>query len=553
MLAHPNHNEDQGKPLWEYHYTADLFDARGTRHVGRDTVFRVASLSKLVTMVGAVKAGLDLDASIVQYIPQLKREKNKKGMRRWEDVTVRSLGSHLSGVQTGFGYNEITALLVSLGHASEELVNLGFPPLPETEFPSCEFLPSHPQKCSTDELLKILSSESPAVPPFSQPIYSNPSFALLALAIESATSMSFEKFMQEHVFHSLGMYATTFSFPGNDSVGSIPPTPNLWGIDFGTLTPGGGLYSTTSDYTKLLLSLLPSHQNRKPIFEPHPLVATKFLLPSSMVPSTNTLLLGAPWEIFRPASNKGGLTIYTKAGGIQGYTTMAAIIPEYDLALTVFVSGDPVADVIFDTIIGHLDDGKEKGILVGGFGEVAKRETKRDYDGEYAAPPSSLNSSMTLVTDMDGRTGIRVQSWISNGTDFANLAIFLGISGSAQDIEARLYPVDLFGTISKVSLKTGYEGTQVKVRKEVWSMVVVRKNSVTSPLERVHSTQTGIWRGPRDDACFTFAEVENTGKHGGESISRILVWREEIGRDSKKQGEVLGIEIPALRVFLAKK
>lgn len=50
-------------------------------------------------MVGVVKAGLDLDASIVKYIPELKCRNNTVGERAWEEVTVRSLGSHLAGVQ----------------------------------------------------------------------------------------------------------------------------------------------------------------------------------------------------------------------------------------------------------------------------------------------------------------------------------------------------------------------------------------------------------------------------------------------------------------------
>lgn len=104
LISHPNYNEKTATgPIWQYHHTAQVNDPRSTKKVTSDTVFRVASVSKLLTMVGVTKAGLNLDASIVKYIPEL-RGKGKKGKRSWEEVTVLSLGSHLAGIQRDCTY-----------------------------------------------------------------------------------------------------------------------------------------------------------------------------------------------------------------------------------------------------------------------------------------------------------------------------------------------------------------------------------------------------------------------------------------------------------------
>lgn len=72
-------------------------------------------MSKLLTMVAVVKAGLDLDASIVKYIPELKHKSNAVGGRTWEEVTMRSLGGHLAGIQRDCMYivPDIAARLIA--------------------------------------------------------------------------------------------------------------------------------------------------------------------------------------------------------------------------------------------------------------------------------------------------------------------------------------------------------------------------------------------------------------------------------------------------------
>jgi len=549
IIAHPNHNEQTtGGPIWQYHYTSEITDPRGTKDVTSDTRFRVGSVSKLITMVGVVKAGLHLDSSIVKYLPELKSKGHHTGMRKWEDVTVRSLGSHLAGVQRDFGWTELSAFDTSTKLPGRNVLyqNLGLPPLDDKEFPQCEFPPYYPQTCSEKQLLEIVSSQPPVVPPFSQPIYSNTAFALLAYAVERVKKTSFEKFLQKEVFAPLNMTRTSFSQKVKDSDGSIPPIPNSWGYDTAAQTPGGGLYSTSSDLAKLLLALLPSVQNKKPLFKPHPVAATKFLLPSSLVPSTNNFFLGAPWEIYRPEANHGGLTIYTKSGSLQAYSAQTVLIPEYDIVMSIVTSGDGIADLLLDKILRYLDDGKEKGFIVGGFGEIAKRETAENYDGVYVSWNKQLNSTIELQTDRGSASGgIIVSNWVSNGTNFLDTLAFIRGLGGAADIVARLYPVDLFGTV--VDLAVAPTG---KVRKEEWKLVVEIKEQPSTD-----TPESGQYRSHLDGVCFTFSLAELGGRWGDEALSRFVIFRSETHEKSNGTNlgrEIIALEIPALRVVMKK-
>ena len=387
--------------------------------------------------------------------------------------------------------------------------------------------------------------------PFSQPIYSNSAYSLLAIAIERAKSTSFEKFMQKEVFTPLNMTRSSFLKLAKDSEGSIPPFTSAWDGEIYTFTgsqsAGASLYSTSSDLSKLLLSLLPSVQNKKPIFQPHPIAADKFLLPAAMVPSTNTFVLGAPWEIFRPEANHGGLTIYTKAGALHGYNAQTVLIPEYDITMTITTSGEAVADLFLIEILSYLDDGKEKGLLVGGFGEVARREAKEAYDGIYVSETKNLNSSMELSTDKNGSSGgIIISSWISNGSNFLDtIAILRAYTGGAADVDARLYPVDLYGVVETEALTPG--GKPSKVRKEEWKITVETKQTpITAPQD---PAETGKWRTHFEGVCLTFSMADlYAGRWGDENLSRVVIWRSEA--EVGQRGKIIAVEIPALRVVL---
>lgn len=164
----------------------------------------------------------------------------------------------------------------------------------------------------------------------------------------------------------------------------------------------GGIYSTSSDLSRFLRAIL----NSELLDE----VTTNAWFKPHSWSSGLTATFGMPWEIFRtttllPDSDRG-ITLVTKAGALFGYVSHIVLMPEYDLGFNLLVAGDSEALSWLDNeVITTVVHGVEK---------IARDQTKAKYAGFYKS--SALNSSLTL--EVDGSSGLVVQSWISNGTDF---------------------------------------------------------------------------------------------------------------------------------------
>ena|SRR6266511_993353 len=94
-------------PLYEYHYTAPLFKANGsigTKAVDGDTIFRIASISKLVTVFALLieKGDVNFNDPITKYVPELKGSTGiglgAVNAVQWDDVTIGALASQMSGI-----------------------------------------------------------------------------------------------------------------------------------------------------------------------------------------------------------------------------------------------------------------------------------------------------------------------------------------------------------------------------------------------------------------------------------------------------------------------
>jgi CubicO group peptidase (beta-lactamase class C family) len=81
-------------PLWEYHHLATA-NTRGTKHVDGDSQYLIGSISKMVTDLLLLKTGLPLDDPITKYLPELL---SPDSPIRWDEITLGSLGDHLSGM-----------------------------------------------------------------------------------------------------------------------------------------------------------------------------------------------------------------------------------------------------------------------------------------------------------------------------------------------------------------------------------------------------------------------------------------------------------------------
>jgi hypothetical protein len=160
--------------------------------------------------------------------------------------------------------------------------------------------------------------------------------------------------------------------------------------------------------------------------------------------------VGAPWEIYR-VQTKGRLyEVYTKSGDWGAYSSVFAVIPDYNFGFSVLTAGlDGAATVVRSLIADIIGD-----IVLPAVEMAAKEEAEARFVGTFSAPHGSgLNTSITFV--IDDYPGLRVSKFVSNGTDqLATLAASLA-SPPATYTDLRLYPNDLYHDGSRVGF-TGY-------------------------------------------------------------------------------------------------
>ena len=90
---------------WSFTPPEEFRDPRGVQEVDSDTVFRLASLSKVFPVLGVLlQNGVRIEDPVTKYIPDL-RELNKQARDRtpvwtcgWDSVTIGALMSHLGGI-----------------------------------------------------------------------------------------------------------------------------------------------------------------------------------------------------------------------------------------------------------------------------------------------------------------------------------------------------------------------------------------------------------------------------------------------------------------------
>jgi methyl acetate hydrolase len=208
------------------------------RGMTTDAVFRIASMTKLVTSVAILmlvdEGNVDLDGTLADYVPGfrqpevLDRFEPDLGVYRTRpalrDATLRELLSHTGG----YGY---WWLHEPLRLASGEEPNLLDPP----------FLVADPGQAFN---------------------YST-STDVVGRLIEPVTGLALDVFFEQRIFEPLAMRDTGFRRPSDSS--RLVPIQRLSGDGFKPLpaeardkspTGGSGLYSTAADYLRLLRCLL---------------------------------------------------------------------------------------------------------------------------------------------------------------------------------------------------------------------------------------------------------------------------------------------------------
>jgi len=433
-------------PLFTQQYSAPVLATAqyGVKNVTADTTFRIGSATKLMAMYTFIIQAGDhvLNDPVTKYIPELKAAAealnattNPVDHASWDDITLYELASHLSGV--GRDYSSFGELDGPLNPAPNPAA-LGLPPLDKSEVIACPGA----SMCTRAEFFAGFTARHPVFAPSNSPVYSNVAYQLLSYALENITGIDMPTMVSDSLFKPLNLTHSSWLVPKDNSTG-ILPKGGSWNLDAGDETAAGGMYSSSSDLTKLGRSILSSSLIS--------LAETKrWMKPRSLLSDPNTAV-GAPWEIYRLelSPNNRLADLYTKSGDLPGYSSMFVLAPDWDMGFTVLTAGTAatansriLAGLISDTMFQAVED-------------AAREEADANYSGSYAAADKSLNSSITINTDST-KPGLGVTSWISNGTDM--------LASSVAGPSVRLYPSGLVTELEGGEMQVGFRAVFEKLK-----------------------------------------------------------------------------------------
>lgn len=91
-------------PLLDLHHTPSKANSRSVSKVDAQTLYRVASISKVFPALAALQvAGINMDDPVTKYLPELwdlegqQEVVNEVTTIAWDEITVGSLASHMAG------------------------------------------------------------------------------------------------------------------------------------------------------------------------------------------------------------------------------------------------------------------------------------------------------------------------------------------------------------------------------------------------------------------------------------------------------------------------
>ncbi|KAM5349033.1 hypothetical protein ACJ41O_008856 [Fusarium nematophilum] len=399
--------------FFTYHHTAPKLNTSGVDKVDGETIYRVASVTKVITTLALLlQDGLSLDDPIAKYVPELRE------IDRYKDVTLRMLASQLSGMhREGYTFDLTQSV------PREELLSLGFPDVPRNPgTPLCDTLDS--PLCTRSQFFKDLDNTPFVWQPGQRAAYSNPAYILLGFALEHITGIAYTDLISEQITKPLGLSSAT-GFSLEDISNSVIPIDggSLWvDLPIGNYKATAGMYSTPDDLARFVRGILQ-----------HKLLSvsrTDLWLKPAVYLSSLTSAVGMPWEIFRTTAvtpKPRPIDVYTKSGNFGTYGANIAIIPEYNIGIAINAAGQD-SYTACETL---LSEAVRK--VVETMDRLARVQARDKYAGRY----TSRNGSLVLVVD-EG-PGLKIKEWKSQGHSV--LEAWAKLSGDGGAVDARIYPV----------------------------------------------------------------------------------------------------------------
>ncbi|KAI1265503.1 beta-lactamase/transpeptidase-like protein [Xylariaceae sp. FL1019] len=421
----------EAKPMLEFYYTPPTFDANGTTDVNSETVFRLGSISKMFAILSVLTSGvMKMEDPVVKYVPELLQlspedsEVNDITSVAWNQVTIGSLASHLSGIGAD--------LVNDLASFPYPFTQFGFPAVNNSSKTLCAGVYGLPA-CTRAEFFRDFGKRHPLYAPFTNPVYSNIGSVILGFAVEAATNQSYDAYIQKSILKPLGMTNTTiFTGPKEKSWGFIPEGDVYFGNSLGYEDIAGGFYSNTNDVLSFGTGIL-----KNKLLPPH--VTRSWMKPETSTSSPG-FQLGGLWEIMRSdtvTEDQRLIEFYTKSGDLGTYNNIMVLIPDYDLVITLLSAGGESSYDMVDFATSRIVRS-----LLPAIEAASKRQADANYVGTFT--DDATNSSITFF--LDDAPGMVVSDWIMNGINIIEAyPTFASLSTTVvkEDIRVRLYPTNL--------------------------------------------------------------------------------------------------------------
>ena len=399
-------DETAAESLQFHHTSAEVANSTyGINQVDGDSIYRVASITKLITaLAGELELSTtDWERPITDFVPTLSAlsqenpgEDDPANVVQWETVTLAALASQIAGVPRDvLPYDPNDYLLIGALAQFDPTTTFGLPPVNEsdpTAAPPCSIRTDG--LCSWSEYAQGVQARPPFALPWATPAYSDFGFMLLGLAISNITGKSIDQVYQDRIFKPLDMTSSNSTVPDNSTWKDhvIPGEDAVVGFSaegYPIITiPSGGCLSTTNDLAKLgtgILnsSLLPADQTRR-----------------WMKPVTHTsrfeYSVGRPWEIHRYTFPGTDIItdMYTKSGDSGQFGGFLVLLPDFDAGFSIVgASSLPTRSPITALITDLIVDKMLPALLA-----QAELEAMRNYAGTYIPSGvfADLNTTLTI-------------------------------------------------------------------------------------------------------------------------------------------------------------
>ncbi|KAK3324921.1 beta-lactamase/transpeptidase-like protein [Apodospora peruviana] len=493
--------------LYQYHHPGPPFAANKT--VGPDTLYRIGSVSKAIA-VYAILAALSFkywNEPITKYVPELDNLPLRSAVDdvNWDEVTLGALASHMAGIGNDYAVGDVPTGIS------------GLPSIDGSAYPRCGTAQLRP--CTRAESLQLMVAKPPVTPTYYSPTYSNMAFQLLAYAVENITGQSFSSLVHDSVISPLNLTRTFLSPPLNDTDAVVV---DGFARDLGDAAPAGGYLQSPADLTALgksilTSSLLPKSTTRQWL---RPVTHSAFALHA----------VGAPWEIERvpvPVSPNPNTTttrlldVYTKSGGIAGYASLLALIPDHDIGITLLVAdGTPArATATFTALLTLL-----AGTWLPAGEHAARAQAEISLAGKYTSPGDSGGSSFAEFTLLPNTPGLFLSRLSTNGTDILTTLLTSSPDGgptSNTPFGAWLYPTGL-------KMQSSHDHNDGTYTKRLAFRAVLGRADV-----------------PASDATCRGVGVIDALRYGPYAVDQ-FVFRVDGG------GRAIGVEVPVLQEVLVR-